>query len=143
MLLVTQSPPQINEGVGNENRMVVMIRRYFLILLIALPLALVSCGSGARFQVLKNELTVRQFQGNSAQTQSMAAVTGNAVNPGNTEVTNCVITVIFYDASKNKLGVATATKDSLGPGEVWNFSAQITGPDAWKASTYEIIPSTK
>jgi hypothetical protein len=123
--------------------MVVMMRKYFLIVLAALPLVLVSCSSGAGFQVLKNELTVRQFQGNSTQTQSMAAVTGNASNPGNTVVTNCVITVIFYDAARNKLGEATATKDSLGPGEVWNFSAQITGPDAWKASTYEIIPSSK
>jgi hypothetical protein len=124
-------------------RMVVMMRRYYLIVFLALSMVWLSCGSGSGFQVLKNELTVRQFPGNSPQTQSMAAVTGNAANPGNSTVTNCVITVIFYDAAKNKLGVATATKDSLAPGEVWNFSAQITGPDAWKASTYEIIPSSK
>jgi hypothetical protein len=123
--------------------MVVMMLRYLLIVFAALSLMLLSCGSGSGFQVLKNELTVRQFPGNSPQTQSMAAITGNAANPGKSAVTNCVITVIFYDDAKNKLGVATATKDSLEPGEVWNFSVQITGPDAWKASTYEIIPSSK
>ncbi len=73
----------------------------------------------------------------------MAAVTGNAFNPGQSAVTNCLITVTFYDEARNNLGVATATKDSLGPGEVWNFSAQITGPDAWKARTYDIVPSSK
>jgi hypothetical protein len=120
-----------------------MTGRHFVIVFAALLFISLSCNSGSGFQVLKNELTVRQFPGNSQQTQSMAAVTGNAANPGETTVSNCVITVTFYDEAKNKLGVATATKESLGPGETWNFSVQITGPDAWKASSYDIVPSSK
>lgn len=111
-----------------------------LILLLGI---LLSCNQGSGFRILKNELTVRQFTGNSSQIQSMAAVTGAAINPGETAVTDCIITVIFYDSEKTKLGVATVKKESLGPGETWNFSAQLTGPDAWKARSYDIIPSNK
>lgn len=120
-----------------------MIRKYSIILFIALLLLQVSCSSGSGFRILKNELTVRQFPGNSPQTQSMAAVTGTASNPGENTVNGCVITVIFYDEGKNNLGTAKATKESLGPGETWNFNVQITGPDAWKARSYDITPSTR
>jgi hypothetical protein len=120
-----------------------MMRPHFIIIMVALLFTAVSCSSGSGFQLLKNELTVRQFPGNSPQTQSMAAVTGTATNPGESPVSGCVITVIFYDDGKNKLGVATVKKEYLGPGEIWNFSAQITGPDAWKARSYDITPSSK
>ena len=123
--------------------MVVMRSRHVLLILAALLFIFLSCSSGSGFQVLKNELTTRQFPGNSPQTRSMAAVTGNAVNPGQSTVTNCLITVTFYDDARNTLGVATATKDSLRPGEVWNFSVQINGPDAWKARSYDIVPSSR
>jgi len=119
------------------------VARKLCILVLAAAL-LISCSSGPGFRLLKHELTVRQFPpGNSPQTQSMAAVTGTATNPGNTTVAGCLITVTFYDSEKNKLGIATASRESLGPGEVWNFSAQITGPDAWKARSYSIVPSNK
>ena len=117
-------------------------RRLFIIALAAT--LLISCSSQPGLRLLKHELTVRQFPpGNSPQTQSMAAVTGTAMNPGNTMLTGCVITVTFYDSEKNKLGMAKASRESLGPGEVWDFSIQITGPDAWKARGYTIAPSNK
>lgn len=119
------------------------MRRYFSAIFITLLFLLISCSPGSGFRLLKNELTVRQFPGNSPQTQSMAAVTGTATNPGKSAVTGCMITVVFYDNEKTKLGVAAAKKEYLGPGEIWNFSVQITGPDAWKARTYDIIPSNK
>lgn len=118
------------------------VARKLCILVLAAAL-LISCSSGPGFRLLKHELTVRQFPGNLPQTQSMAAVTGTATNPGNTTVAGCLITVTFYDYEKNKLGIATASKESLSPGEMWNFSVQITGPDAWKARSYSIVPSNK
>ena len=111
--------------------------------ILLLVIFLVACSPVSGFRILKNDLTVRQFLGNSPQTQSMAAVTGTATNPGETMVTGCVITVIFYDEEKNKLGSGTATKATLEPGEIWNFAVQINGPDAWKARTYDIVPSSK
>lgn len=125
-------------------KMMTAPRRYILIFFLSLLIVnLIACSSGSGFRILKNELTVRQFPGNSPLTQSMAAVTGTATNPGESAIEECVITVIFYDDEKNKLGTGTATRPSLGPGEIWNFAVQITGPDAWKARTYDIIPSNK
>lgn len=124
--------------------MMTPFRAYISIFFIAvLMICLIACSSGPGFRILKNELTVRQFPGNSPLTQSMAAVTGVATNPGETAVTECVITVTFYDADKNRLGSGTATRASLAPGEMWNFHVQINGPDAWKARTYDIVPSNK
>lgn len=118
-----------------------LVRRSFILALAVI--LLISCSAGPGFHVLKHELTVRQFPGDSPQTQSMAVVTGTATNSGNAPVRGCLVTITFYDSAKNKLGVATASKDSLEPGEVWNFSAQITGPDAWKTRSYDITPSIK
>ena len=117
------------------------MRRWLI--LVVIVASLISCSSGPALSLLKNELTVRQFPGNSPQTQSMATVTGTAVNQGNTPIRGCLLTVTFYDSENNKLGTATVTKELLEPGEVWNFSAQITGPDAWKARSYTITPSPK
>lgn len=124
--------------------MMTAIRRYILIFSITvLVINLTACSSGPGFRILKNELTVRQFPGNSPQTQSMAAVSGTATNPGDSMVSECVITVTFYDAEKNILGIGKATRPSLGPGEIWNFVVQINSPDAWKARSYDIIPSSR
>jgi hypothetical protein len=124
--------------------MVLIVRKIGLVIVtVILWSLLTSCGPASGFRLLKNDLTVRQFPGNSPQTQSMAAVTGTAVNEGEEAVTGCVITVDFYDEEKHKLGTATATKEALGPGEMWNFSVQITGPNAWKARSYNIVPSNR
>jgi hypothetical protein len=36
------------------------------------------------------------------------------------------------------IGASSAYRQFLEPGEVWNFTVQLTAPDAWKARSYEI-----
>lgn len=117
--------------------------RWYSPVILICCLLFISCSSSSGFRILKHELTVRQFPGNSSQTQSMAAVTGTATNPGEEIIRGCLIKVVFYDDEKNMLETGTATKEFLEPGDIWNFSVQITGPDAWKARTYDITPSSQ
>jgi len=113
------------------------------IIFLALILVLPSCDTGASFRITKHELTVRQFPDSTPQTRSMAVVTGSAYNLGNKGIVGCRITVIFFDGDGNMLGTGSATKEYMGPADVWNFSIQITGPDAWKARTYKITATNK
>ncbi len=116
---------------------------YILIFFLALLIILPSCKSDTAFRITKHELTVRQFSDSMSETKSMAVVTGSAFNSGNSDISGCQITVVFFDGSGNTLGTGSATKEHLYPGDVWNFSIQITGPDAWKARTYKIMATNK
>jgi len=73
----------------------------------------------------------------------MAAVTGTAKNVENVAATDCIITVHFFDADKNLIGVSSANKQFLEPGEVWSFAVQLTAPDAWKVRSYDISSSSR
>jgi hypothetical protein len=98
----------------------------------------VGCGGAAGMQIISHDLTVRQFTGNLNSTNSMAVVTGLAKNIDSIPVTECNITVRYFDADKNLIGIASSYKQLLEPGEVWSFTVQLTSPDAWKARSYEI-----
>jgi hypothetical protein len=83
-------------------------------------------------------MTVREFTGSLNKVESMATVTGTARNNGNSMIQDCVISVTFYDKEKNVVGVSNSSKQRMDPGEIWNFTVQLKGSDAWKVLSYEI-----
>ncbi len=101
-----------------------------------------ACSSTNSLQILNQDLTTRQFQGQTNTSQSMAAVTGTAKNMESHSITGCEITVTFFDERGQFIGVASTTRDSLGVGEVWNFTVQLTNPDAWKARSYKMVATS-
>ena len=103
----------------------------------------VSCNRGSGLQIISHNLTARQFIGDLNSTKSMAVVTGIAKNVDNVPVTECNIAVRYFDADKNVIGVSSAYKQFLEPGEVWSFTVQLTAPDAWKARSYDISSSSR
>ncbi len=109
-----------------------------LALLSGVLLWLIACSPATSLKLSNLNLTARQFTGPSNMTEAMAAVTGTAQNAGNAAIKNCVITVTFFDENKNTIGSANTTREAMQPGETWNFTAQLTGSDAWKARTYQI-----
>jgi hypothetical protein len=115
------------------------------IVCLTLLLALVSagCNRAAGLQITGHNLTARQFTGDLNSTKSMAVVTGIAKNVDTLPVTECNIAVRYYDADKNLIGVASAYKQFLEPGEVWSFTVQLTTPDAWKARSYDISSTSR
>jgi len=112
---------------------------------IALFLVIISggCNRGSGLQLISHDLTARQFTGDLNSTKSMAVVTGIAKNVDNVPVTECNITVRYFDADKNVIGVSSAYKQFLEPGEVWSFTVQLTAPDAWKARSYDISSTSR
>lgn len=97
-----------------------------------------GCMAASNLKILNSELTSREFTGDLNVRNSMSVVTGAAMNTAGNTINNCVVTVTFYDAQRNSLGVASAERESLGAGETWNFAVQLTGPDAWKARSYDV-----
>ncbi|MGA2159446.1 MAG: FxLYD domain-containing protein [Dehalococcoidia bacterium] len=120
------------------NRLLFLIT-FISILFVTLP----ACGSGGSLQILTQQLTTRQFTGQTNTSQSMAAVSGTAKNVSNHAVSGCEIKVTFVDEKGNVVGIASTTRDSLGAGEVWYFGVQLTNPDAWKARSYEIAATSQ
>ena len=102
-----------------------------------------ACSTGAGLEIISHQLSVRQFTGDLNSTKSVAIVSGAAKNNSNAPLNNPVIEVTFYDGRKNIIGSASTSRGFLEPGEVWNFSAQLTSPDAWKATDYRVTGSTK
>jgi hypothetical protein len=112
--------------------------RWFVYVAMLLVLLSTGCSTGSRLQIVSHDLTTRQFTGDLNSTSSMAVVTGIAKNVDTIPLTQCNITVRYFDADKNIIGVSSAQKQFLEPGEVWSFSVQLTSPDAWKARSYDI-----
>jgi hypothetical protein len=102
-----------------------------------------ACTAASSLQITGPELTAREFTGDLNTKSSMAVLTGTARNTKDVTARNCVLTVTFYDAQNNNIGVASATRESLGPGETWSFTVQLTNPDAWKARRYELKASNQ
>jgi len=117
--------------------------RWFACLALLLVLTTVSCNRGGGLQIISHDLTARQFTGDLNSTKSMAVVTGIAKNVDKVPLTECNIAVRYFDADKNLIGVSSAYKQYLEPGEVWSFTVQLTAPDAWKARSYEISGSCR
>ena len=97
--------------------------------------------SGGEVKILSHSMTVHEFSGGAPQ--STAVVIGRAQNVTNVTISSAMIAVNFYDKNKNLLATASATKQDLQPGEIWDFSVQTVGPDAWKVISYDIAASTK
>ncbi len=112
-------------------------------LALLLVLATVSCNKVGGLQIISHELTTRQFTGDLNSTKSMAVVTGIAKNVDNVPLSECNITVRFFDADKNVVGVSSTHRSFLEPGEVWSFTVQLTMPDAWKIRSYDISGTSR
>jgi hypothetical protein len=122
-----------------------MFRYGHWLVCLTLGLILISagCSRGGGLQVISHDLTTRQFTGDLNSIKSMAVVTGVAKNVESDAATECNITVRFFDADKNLIGVSSASKQFLEPGEVWDFTVQLTAPDAWKVRSYDISSSSR
>ena len=118
--------------------------RYWLLLqVVLLVLPGMACSTGAGLEIISHQLTARQFTGDLNSVKSVAIVSGVAMNSSKAPINSPVIEVTFYDAQKNIIGNASTSRGFLEPGETWNFSAQLTSPDAWKVRDYRITGSTK
>jgi hypothetical protein len=102
-----------------------------------------ACSTGAGLDIISHQLTAREFTGDLNSTKSIAIVSGVAKNTGKAPISNPVIEVTFYDAQKNTIGSASTSRRFLEPAETWNFTVQLTSPDAWKARSYEINGSNQ
>jgi hypothetical protein len=96
-------------------------------------------GQGDSLKILSQDITVREFSGSSPQ--SMAVVHGRAQNVKDVSIDSATINVNFYDKDKRTIATGSAIKQNLQPGEVWDFSIQTVGPDAWKIISYDISVS--
>lgn len=119
-------------------------------LMLVLPLCLIGCAEtqtndgnlpGEELQILSHSMTVHQFTG--GMPQSTAVVRGRAQNVGNSTINFASIVVNYYDKNGNLLDTSSAIRQSLAPGEIWDFNVQFAGSDAWKSVTYGIAASTK
>lgn len=86
-------------------------------------------------------MTVHEFSGGAPQ--STAVVRGRAQNVSNVTISIAMIAANFYDKNKNLIATASAVKQNMQPGEVWDYSVQTVGPDAWKIISYDIAASMK
>jgi len=112
-------------------------------LALLLVLTTVSCNRVGGLQIISHELTTRQFTGDLNSTKSMAVVTGIAKNVDSVPLSECNITVRYFDADKNVVGVSSTYRPFLEPGEVWSFTVQLTTPDAWKTRSYDITGTSR
>jgi hypothetical protein len=123
------------------------MKQQIIAIALILPLLAGSVGCAkqgelsGQLKILSQSMTVHEFSGGAPQ--STAVVRGRAQNVGNVTISIAMIAVNFYDKNKNLLATASAAKQNLQPGEVWDFSVQTVGPDAWKIISYDIAASTK
>jgi len=119
-------------------------------LLLVLPVGPVACAEmstdgtnlvGEELQVLSHSMTTHQFTG--SMPESTAVIKGRVQNISNSTINFASIAVNCYDKDGNLIGTASAIRQNLGPGEVWDFNVQFAGPDAWKSVDYDIAASTR
>ena len=113
----------------------------FLCLL--LGILVISCSSEAKplFSDLdiNHSMTVQKFSGSN---NSVAIVSGTAVNKGKESIEVVSLVVTFIDGTGKAIDQSSAVTSNLAPGGTWNFSIQSTGPDAWKIVKYTLTQST-
>jgi hypothetical protein len=123
------------------------MKQQIIAIALILPLLAGSVGCAkqgelsGQLKILSQSMTVHEFSGGAPQ--SVAVVRGRAQNVSNVTISIAMIAVNFYDKNKNLLATASAAKQNLQPGEVWDYSVQTVGPDAWKIISYDIAASTK
>ncbi len=126
-----------------------VVRIVAVALMLVLPVCLVGCAEtheqggslpGEELQILSHSMTTHQFTG--GMPESTAVVKGRARNVSNSTIAFASIAVNFYDKDGNLIDTASASRQGLGPGEVWDFNVQSAGPNAWKSVSYDIAAST-
>jgi hypothetical protein len=132
-------------------RVVPKVEQRFRIVAVVLMLSVVAVFIGCathdgnvprgELKILSHNMTVHEFTGGTPQ--STAVVVGRAQNVGNAAIGSAMVAVNFYDKNKKLMATASAVKQNLQPGEVWDFSAKTIGPDAWKIVSYNIAASMK
>jgi hypothetical protein len=114
-------------------------------LVLPLLIAYFGCANqgelSGELKILSHSMTVHEFTAGAPQ--STAVVLGRAQNVGNATIGSAMIAVNFYDKNKNLLATASAVKQNMQPGEVWDFNVKTIGPDAWKIVSYDIAASMK
>jgi hypothetical protein len=123
------------------------MKQRIIAITLVLPLLVVSVGCAkqgelsGQLKILSHSMTVHEFTGGAPQ--STAVVRGRAQNIGNATIGSAMIAANFYDKNKNLIATASAVKQNMQPGEVWDYSVQTVGPDAWKIISYDIAASAK
>lgn len=123
------------------------MKQLIITVAVILPLLIISAGCAQQgglskdLKILSQSMTVREFSGSGPQ--SAAVVSGRAQNVGQAAINYATMTVNFYDKSEKLIATGSAVKQNLQPDEVWYFTVQTVGPDAWKIITYDISSSTK
>jgi len=123
------------------------MKQRIIAIALVLPLLVVSVGCANRgelsgqLKILSHSMTVHEFTGGAPQ--STAVVRGRAQNIGNATIGSAMIAANFYDKNKNLIATASAVKQNMQPGEVWDFNVKTVGPDAWKIISYDIAASMK
>ena len=97
--------------------------------------------SNGELKILSHHLTNHGFTG--SMPQSTATVTGRAQNVGTTAINYAQIAVNYYDKNGTLLATSSAVRQNIGPGEIWDYTVLLQGPDAWKSVKYDIAASTK
>ena len=100
-----------------------------------------GCTAGTGLQVIEHNIVVSEYTNDVAQ--SVAIVKGVATNIGAWPLEDCGVSVTFYDFAGNKLDVYSSTCKHLEPGEDWNFSVELKGPEAWKVARYSLSTFSK
>jgi hypothetical protein len=111
-----------------------------IVLILSCLLPAAGCSQN-QLKIIDHKITVHKFAGDTVH--GLAVVSGQAQNSGIEDISLASITVEFYDKDSKFLSSAQTTFENLKPNATWFFSAQFDGPDAWKASTYKVINSTK
>lgn len=135
------------EGLLHLLRNLMLMR--VIIAALAVTLALLVSNAGCteaetrspEIRILSHGMTVHEFAG--AGPQSSAVVVGRAQSISTMDIRVAVVTVNFYDKNKQLMATASAVKENLRPGEVWDFTVKTIGPDAWKIVSYDISASTR
>jgi len=126
-----------------------VVRIVAVALMLVLPVSLVGCAEtheqggslpGGELQILSHSMTTHRFT--ESMPESTAVVKGRAQNVSSFTINVATIAVDFYDKDGNLIDTASASRQGLGPGEVWDFNVKFIGPDSWKSVDYDIAAST-
>ncbi len=106
-----------------------------------------TSGSAKELKILNHSMTVHWFEAGALrpgeEPNSSAVVVGRAQNISEGTISLATVAVNFYDKDKNLIATASAVRQSLQPGEFWDFGVTTVGPDAWKITSYDIATGAK
>jgi hypothetical protein len=98
-----------------------------------------GCGKSAapapQIEILSHNMTVQKF---GTAPDSVAVVTGTAKNISGYTIQKAMIEATYYDENGKIIGTSTSSIDNLAPGILWNFTTQLSSPNAWKIVNYKL-----